>query len=288
MGPRHQATVVTECTRTGLATRVVIGATSRVSRFPYTDRSKCGRERSTDVRAMTIFSVMPTRTIAYLRVSTDKQADKGVSLAAQRAKIEAYAVLYDLQLVDVVVDAGESAKSLGRPGLQRALGALRDGRADALLVVKLDRLTRSVRDLGDLVDRYFADGRRALLSVSEQIDTRTAAGRLVLNVLGSVSQWERETIGERTREALAHKRSKRQKTGGFAPYGFDAVDGCLRPNASEQQVVDSIRRLRGDGHSLRSIVATLALRNVVGRTGRPLALTQIARILSSGWTEQAA
>ncbi len=87
---------------------------------------------------------MPTRTIAYLRVSTDRQVDRGVSLDAQRAKVKAYAQLYDLELPEVIVDAGESAKSLGRPGLQRALAMLKAREADALLVVKLDRLTRSV------------------------------------------------------------------------------------------------------------------------------------------------
>ena len=80
---------------------------------------------------------MATKTIAYLRVSTDKQADRGVSLDAQRVKVAAYAELYDLELVEVVVDAGESAKSLDRPGLQRALEMLKRGEAEALLVVKL-------------------------------------------------------------------------------------------------------------------------------------------------------
>src|SRR5437899_402380 len=105
---------------------------------------------------------MTTRTVAYLRVSTDKQADHGISLDAQRAKAEAYATLYDLDLVEVIVDAGVSAKTLDRPGLTRALAMLRSGKADAVLVVKLDRLTRSVRDLGDLVERYFASGKWAL------------------------------------------------------------------------------------------------------------------------------
>src|SRR5579872_239746 len=167
-----------------------------------------------------------TRTIAYLRVSTDKQADRGVSLDAQRAKVAAYAELYDLDLVDVIVDAGASAKTLDRPGLTRALAMLKKGAADALLVVKLDRLTRSVRDLGELVERHFAPGKAALLSVGEQIDTRSAAGRLVLNVLASVSQWEREAIGERTSTAMQHKIASREYTGGAAPYGFRlAADG---------------------------------------------------------------
>jgi len=97
---------------------------------------------------------MPTtRAVAYLRVSTEQQRDHGVSLEAQRAKVQAYAALYDVTLVSVIVDAGVSAKTLDRPGLSEALSMLRTGKADALLVCKLDRLTRSVRDLGDLVFR---------------------------------------------------------------------------------------------------------------------------------------
>ena len=132
------------------------------------------------------------RTVAYVRVSTDKQVEHGLSLDAQQAKLTTYATLYDLDLVAIEVDAGVSAKTLQRPALQRALGTLKAGQAEALLVVKLDRLTRSVRDLGVLVETYFLAGKWSLMSVSEQIDTRTAAGRMVLNILAAVSQWERE------------------------------------------------------------------------------------------------
>src|SRR2546430_8457594 len=93
-------------------------------------------------------TVESTRAIGYIRVSTDKQAEHGVSLDAQQAKLAAYAALYDLTLVEVIVDAGVSAKTLDRPGLQRALAMLRKGQVTALLVAKLDRLTRSVEDLG--------------------------------------------------------------------------------------------------------------------------------------------
>ena len=162
---------------------------------------------------------MTTRAVSYLRVSAERQADHGVSLAAQRAKVEAYANLFELNLVAVEVDTGVSAESLPRPALDRALGMLREGRADALLVVKLDRLTRLVRDLCDLVDRYFRDGRWALLSVGEQIDTRSASGRMVLNRLAVIGQWEREAIGERTAVAMRHLRDEGRYTGGAAPYG---------------------------------------------------------------------
>jgi len=223
-----------------------------------------------------------TRTVVYCRVSTDKQADRGVSLDAQQAKAKAYAELYDLDIVDVVIDAAASAKTLARPGLERALGLLKAGKADALLVVKLDRLTRSVADLGKLVERYFAPGKAALLSVGEQIDTRSAAGRLVLNVLASVSQWEREAIGERTSAALQYKASQGEYTGGDVPYGFRlaACGERLEPKPREQILLAQARRLRRKGLSLRAVARELVAQGFRTRTGRPFAAVQVQRMLA--------
>jgi len=212
-----------------------------------------------------------TRAVAYLRVSTAQQADHGVSLEAQEAKVRMYAQLYDVELVAVVVDAGVSAKTLDRPGLQQALAMLDSGDADALLVCKLDRLTRSVRDLGELLDGYFGkrDGSSALLCVGEQVDTRTAAGRLVLNVLMSVAQWEREAIGERTSTALQHKKAQGEYTGGRAPYGWQVAGdtAILRPVATEQATIRAAQALRHDGHSLRAVGAQLAAQGRPPRSG---------------------
>src|SRR6476661_5883591 len=120
------------------------------------------------------------RVIGYIRVSTDEQATGGQSLGAQRAKINDYARLYDLELVAVIEDAGVSAKSLNRPGLQKALAMLRSGKVDGLVIAKLDRLTRSVADWQTLIDDYFGErAGKQLFSVADSIDTRTAAGRLV-------------------------------------------------------------------------------------------------------------
>ena len=220
-----------------------------------------------------------TRTICYVRVSTDKQADFGVSLEAQQAKAEAYASLYDLELVEIISDAGESAKTLDRPGLTRALAMLARGEADALLVAKLDRLTRSVVDLGALIDRYFAPGKAALLSVSENIDTRSAAGRLVLNILASVSQWEREAIGERTAIAMRHKQAKGEYIGGRAPYGYNLVDGALVADDFEQNVITQARELRASGLALLKVAAALDQRGIQARSGQPFAAQQISRMM---------
>ena len=208
-----------------------------------------------------------TRVVAYVWVSTDKQVEHGLSLDAQQAKLAAYATLYELDLVAIEIDAGISAKTLQRPALQQALGVLKAGQAEALLVVKLDRLTRSVKDLGVLVETYFLAGKWSLLSVNEQIDTRTAAGRMVLNILAAVSQWERETIGERTAEAMAYKRQQREYTGGAPPYGWQlAADGVhLDPHAAEQAIIRDALELKAAGLSLRKIGARLADRGLLPR-----------------------
>lgn len=217
-----------------------------------------------------------TRCVAYLRVSTDEQADKGHSLDAQRAKVQAYAQLYDLELVAIEVDAGASAKSLERPALKRALRMLRSKQAEALLVVKLDRLTRSVKDLCTLIDVYFAK-KHALLSVTEQVDTRTASGRMVLNILTSVGQWEREAIGERTSAVLQHLKAQGRYTGGVAPYGFTLEhDGGLVKLEAEQEIIAQARSWRTLGLSLRSISAALEEAGMLSRAGTPFTPTAVA------------
>jgi len=209
------------------------------------------------------------RVISYARVSTVEQAEGGISLEAQIAKMAAYAGLYDLQIVETVPDPGESGKTLNRPGLKRVLGLLKAGKADGLLIVKLDRLTRSIADWQDLIDAYFGErGGKQLLSVNDSIDTRTAAGRLVLNVLITVAQWERETIGERTRDALQHKIRNGQRLGKVR-FGYDlAADGVtLIDNPAEQQTIALMRDLRAAGCTLRQIAAALTKRGILTKEG---------------------
>ena len=226
-----------------------------------------------------------TRVVGYVRVSTEGQADGGVSLEAQRAKLSAYCIALDLDLVGIEEDAGLSAKTLDRPALTRALDALRTGRADALLICKLDRLTRSVRDLGTLVETYFVGGQWALLSVADSIDTRSAAGRLVLNVLVSVAQWEREACAERTRDALAHLRANGVQLGGAA-LGWEHTD---ETDAAGRRVIATVEReavavarimeLRAAGTALRAIVATMNTEGHATKTGARWHLTTVTRVI---------
>jgi len=221
------------------------------------------------------------RAIGYIRVSTDKQADKGCSLEAQQEKIRAMAVVQGTEIADLIVDAGESAKNLKRPGMERILKLVQAGDVDKVIVAKLDRLTRSVRDLADLLEIFQRKG-VSLVSVAESLDTGSAAGRLVLNIMVSVSQWEREAIGERTRDALQLKRS-RQEYLGNAPYGFRlAADRKhVEPDRGEQTILKRIRTLRQDGMSLRAIAAELNRRRLTTRQGSRWRMEYVARLLKA-------
>ena len=216
-----------------------------------------------------------TKAIAYIRVSTDKQQDKGHSLLAQQEKIQAYASLYDLDIIDYVIETG-SAKNLNREGLQGALAAIKAGKADALIVVKLDRLTRSVADLGYLVETYF--NKAGLLSVSEQIDTRSASGRLVLNVLASVSQWEREAIGERTSAVRQSMKANGLYCGGSVPYGQMLVSGELVTNPQEQAIIARAKALKASGHSLRAIAIMFSQEGLKTRKDTDFSHTLVSRM----------
>jgi len=221
------------------------------------------------------------KVIGYIRVSTEEQATDGVSLETQREKLEGYAKLYDLDLTGIVEDAGQSGKSLNRPGLQTALGTIRSGEADGLLIAKLDRLSRSVVDWNVLIDGYFGEkAGKQLFSVADSIDTRTAAGRLVLNVLMSVAQWERETIGERTRDALQHKIRKGERCGRVR-FGYDlGPDGkSLVPNRSEQEAICIMRQLRAAGQTLRRICEELARRGIRAKEGGAWKPQTVANLL---------
>jgi site-specific DNA recombinase len=206
------------------------------------------------------------KVVGYIRVSTDDQVRDGVSLAAQEAKLRAYAELYELQLIGIDVDAGVSAKTLKRPGLQQALARLKAREAEALLVVKLDRLTRSVKDLGYLLETYFLAGKWLLMSVNDQIDTRTAAGRMVLNILASVSQWEREAIGERTAEAMQHLKASGKV--------------YSRPVFDDDATLVQIHAMRARGVTLQEIAEELTLAGVPtvrGGTWAPATIRGILR-----------
>ena len=218
------------------------------------------------------------KAIGYVRVSTDEQAKSGLGLEAQIAKIKAYAELFDIELTEIIMDEGISGKTLERDGLKRAIKMLKEKKAEGMVIAKLDRLTRNVADLGTLVSTVF--DKAELYSVSEQINTKNAAGRLVLNVLVSVAQWERETICERTKDALQAKKARGEKTGGNIPFGFNVINGKLDRNEEEQAIISEIKSLKNKGLSLRKIAEALNGRGIATKNGKAWTAVQIQRIVA--------
>jgi DNA invertase Pin-like site-specific DNA recombinase len=154
----------------------------------------------------------PTKVLGYVRVSTDEQAGSGLGLDAQRASILAECERRDWTLVELIEDAGFSAKSLERPGMVRALDRLARREAGVLVVAKLDRATRSVMDAANLLARSQTEGWK-LVALDLGLDPTTPTGELVATIMAAVAQWERRAIGARTREALAAKRAQGVRLG---------------------------------------------------------------------------
>lgn len=205
------------------------------------------------------------RLIGYVRVSTDEQAKSGLSTSDQETKLRAYCDLYGYELAEVIIDDGASAKNLNRSGIQRVMQMISNGEADGVIVCKLDRLTRSVRDLHQLLDTTFKSSQ--LHSVNEQFNTNTAAGRFVLNMLMSVAEWEREVIGERTSSALQEKKrlAGNKSINGRAPFGFRWEGGELVRDADEYPVREMMIGLRSTGLTYAQIAQEV---NNAGHTTR--------------------
>jgi len=184
-----------------------------------------------------------TRVIGYVRVSTDEQATSGAGLAAQRKAIRDEADRRGWDLVQVVgEDAGASSATLERAGLQGALEHLDRGEAEVLVVAKLDRLSRSVAQGAQVMDRAKRKG-WSLVALDFGLDTTTPAGEMVANVILSTAQYERRLIGQRTKDALAEKRRQGVVLG--------------RPQVLDDALVERIAAMRASGASLRTVAATL-------------------------------
>ena len=185
------------------------------------------------------------RVIGYVRVSTAEQAVSGLGLEAQRTMIRETCKARGWRLGQVFADDGVSGGTLERPALRRALEAIAAGRADGLVVAKLDRLSRSTVDTGLLLQWFKEEARAAFVALDLGVDTSTAGGELVASVMAAVAEWERNAISERTRAALAELRAQGKPTG--------------RPAVADHpEVQERIRHLREDrGLSLQAIADQL-------------------------------
>jgi len=214
---------------------------------------------------------MSKRVAGYVRVSSDEQVSEGVSLDNQEAKIRAYAESQGWDLVQVYREEGISGKIISRPQLNRMLQDIHAGGIDVVLVYKVDRLTRRQRDLWHLLEDVFEAHGVGFKSVIEPFDTTTAQGKAFLGILAVFAQLERDTISERTKDALAYK-AKNGEHLGTPPLGFKVNGDGLEPIEEELAIVRRIRELRERGRRKLSMQGIADRLNEEGyntkRTGR--------------------
>lgn len=220
------------------------------------------------------------KAIGYIRVSTTTQAEMGHSLAEQKERLEMTALSHGIDELVLVEDSGASAANLNRKGIADVMDLIAEGGTDYVMVTALDRITRSVSDLDTLV-RMFRKHGVEFISAGESLNTSTAAGRMVLFILGSVAQWEREAISERTRHVQQSLRAMGRAIGP-PPYGYATdTDRFLVPHPAEQNVLEIMRTLRAEGMSYSAIADSLANRGLANRSGRKFSRQSVHRILKN-------
>ena len=225
-----------------------------------------------------------TKAVGYCRVSTDKQ---DTSLAAQETQIRAMAVVKQWDLVDMVVDSDSFSGDMDRPGLQRILAMVKSRKIGAVIITKLDRLTRSTRDVITLME-LFNKKEVALVSLAESLDTKSSMGRFFVRMIACLAELERESIGDRTRTGMGHLKSLGMPVG-TAPYGWRsqgrntkvalAFKQPLIQDAAEQEIIAKARALRSEGSSMREIATWLNDAGLRTRKGTDWRFQYVARIL---------
>ncbi len=187
------------------------------------------------------------RAIAYTRVSTEEQAASGLGLESQTEKVTSEIQRRGWDLTATLVDNGYSAKSLERPAIGQALEMLAKGEADALVVAKLDRLSRSLLDFAGLMELSRSEG-WSLVALDLGVDTSTPAGEMMASVMASFAQYERRLIGQRTRDALAALRARGVRLG--RPV---ALSGDVRRRIGIERTQGSTLAVIADGLNVDSV-----------------------------------
>lgn len=216
------------------------------------------------------------RVALYIRVSTDEQANEGYSIRAQRSILVDYCKSNDYEIVNIYIDDGYSAKNTKRPQLQQLLTDARENKFDAIIVYKLDRFTRSVRDLYELLEEL-QRSKVDFISRQEKFDTTTAIGRAMIGILGVFAQFERELIAERVRLGMVQKTKEGKKAGGKHPYGYDKKG---QPVEEEFEVLQQLRELYMGGLSFQGVAAYF-YQNGIDRRGYEWTASTVALTLEN-------
>lgn len=219
------------------------------------------------------------RVAGYIRVSTDEQVKEGYSLDAQRDKLVSFCKSQDWTLSEIYVEEGKSAKDMNRPELQRLLTDAKAGKYDIVLVYRLDRLTRSVMDLYELL-QTFEEYNVKFKSVTEVYDTTTAMGKLFITIVAALAQWERENLSERVRFGMEELVRNGKWPGGPVPFGYRWDGRTMHIVEEEARILRELRRIYMSGEGFGSTAKILNSRGLF-RRGQPWSAQSVWYVLDN-------
>lgn len=196
------------------------------------------------------------RIAGYIRVSTEEQAEKGFSLDEQRERLISYCKAMGWPAPTIYEDDGYSAKDLRRPKLTKLLNDVKTEKFTLIITTKLDRLSRRLFDILSVID-YLEKNNCSYVSASEAFDTTTPAGRMTLQMLGMVAEFERERISERVRDNMRAIARKGEKIISRPCFGYDVKNGVLEINLEESLVVHQMAKWALEGCGAREIAKRL-------------------------------
>ena len=213
-----------------------------------------------------------TKTGIYVRVSTEEQATEGFSIRGQTEKLKAYALIKEWDIYDIYTDEGISGKNIvDRPDINRLIEDIENGNVNNVLVFKVDRLTRSIKDLMDLVE-VFDEYNCAFNSLTESIDTTTPSGRMFLKIIGIFAEFERENIAERKRLGCERKVKEGFTLANYSlSYGYDKKAGqkVQTVNPDEAKIVKEMFDMYvNENSSMSGIARDLNTRKIKSKRGR--------------------
>ena len=224
-----------------------------------------------------------SKALAYVRVSTEEQAVTGVSLRAQRERLQAYCVSRGLVIVEVIADEGVSASKVldTRPGGKRLVEALKRKEIKHVVALKLDRLFRNAEDALRTTSAW--DRRGLSLHLvdlgGQSLDTASAVGKMMLTMMAAFAEFERNLVSERTSAALAYKR-RHNEVSNHVPFGFNQVGSRLVTNEAEMAIVGELQAWRAEGATFRTIAARLNTQAVPSKKGGEWHASTVQKVLA--------
>ena len=214
-----------------------------------------------------------TKVAVYIRVSTEEQAREGYSLGAQEQALRLYCTAMDFEIYDFYIDDGFSGRNTRRPAYRRMMSEIENW--DSILVLKMDRIHRNTKNFIEMMDLLNKKDKN-FISQQEKLDTKTAMGRFVMQMIQGIAQLESEQIGERTKDGMREKAETldtsedAKRTMGFTPpFGYLIADGKLVDDVDEQFVVKTIFDLYLAGETMDSICYSLNRQSLLTRKGNP-------------------